>query len=326
MARRLPPLNALRAFEAAARHGSFAKAAQELSVTSGAVSAQVKLLEEILGIRLFARSKHSVEITALAGQAVPHLTEAFDRMARAVEALGEAGRRTHLRVGAPLSFAAKWLSPRLARRPQPAGDVEIVPLDGPEERSAGALDCVVLRSAEPPAGLPAERLGEDGWLPVCSAALLAELGGRIEPRDLRRLPLIHDVETAAGGSATPWEEWLAARRVEGVDGRRGLRFGRSCMAVDAALEGRGIALTRSAVAADLVETGALACPLGRAEAPTLTYWAVFPAPGLQAVPVRALARWLLPEARGSLAAALSGGAGERPGARLPGQAANGPRR
>jgi len=220
--RRLPPLNALRAFETAARHLNFSRAADELSVTPGAVSQQIQNLEDYVGASLFRRTPRGLLLTDAAQTALPALREAFDRLAEAAALLTAAVDGRRLTVTAAPSFAAKWLVPRLGRfeaaHPQVdvwlSADMDLV------DFGAGEVDVAIRYGAGPYPGLEAIRLMKETVAPVISPELMAA-NPLNQPADLARHVLLHDGSPDADDSCPDWQMWLAARGVRGVDGTRG---------------------------------------------------------------------------------------------------------
>lgn len=296
MTRRLPPLNALRTFEAAARHLSFAKAADELSVTAAAVSHQIKLLEGVLGTRLFTRTKHSVQLTDIARACLPHLSEGFDRLAAAVELMNRIDGSAGLKIAVGDSFAAKWLLPRLGRfrSAHPTVDVELIVCDRPDGVTAG-IDGAILYGEQVPAGFQVDPLMGERLVAVCAPTLVA---GRTLPLPpaLVGLPLLHDGEPPVEDCCPDWEFWAGTFGLQDIDPRRGLRFNRSSLVVDAAIAGQGIALTRQSIAAGALAAGLLVEPFGPGIPTRRMHRFVCHAVLSHRPPLRAFVRWLKREA------------------------------
>jgi LysR family glycine cleavage system transcriptional activator len=249
MTRRIPPLNALRAFEAAGRHLSFAKAAEELNVTPAAVSHQVKALEELLGVPLFRRMTRGVALTDEGRAYLPGLTEGFDKLAEASARIARSGLAGRLAISAIPSFAMRWLLPRLAdfRARFPDLDVEV----------QASVQQVDFGRDEVDVGL---RYGRGNWpgqhwelflketvFPVCSPLLLAGPQPLAAPSDLKRFTLLHDSEVTWSDSWMAWPRWLALLDAEGVDARRGPRFSDSTMMLEACAAGHGVAIGRESL-------------------------------------------------------------------------------
>ena len=232
MARRLPPLNAIRAFEAAARHLSFTKAAEELFVTQAAVSHQIKALEAALGLQLFRRFNRRLMLTD-AGQAyLPPLREALDGIAAATERLRAVEQTGSLKVSVLPSFAAKWLLPRLSRfrERHPEIDVLVSANNALVDFARDEVDIAIRYGFGRHPELEVKFLMGDRIFPVCSPELLAAGPPLREPADLRHHTLLHDADALATESES-WRVWLEAAGVSGVDASRGPGFSDSSIRV-----------------------------------------------------------------------------------------------
>lgn len=297
MARRLPPLNAIRAFEAAARHLSFTKAAEELFVTQAAVSHQIKALEAALGLQLFRRFNRRLMLTD-AGQAyLPPLREALDGIAAATERLRAAEQTGSLKVSVLPSFAAKWLLPRLSRfrDRHPEIDVLVSASNALVDFAREEADIAIRYGFGRYPGLEVEFLMGDRIFPVCSPKLL-ETGPPLRgPANLRHHTLLHDADALATESES-WRVWLEAAGVSGVDPSRGPGFSDSSMLLQAAVDGQGVALGRSALAALDLEAGRLVQPFGPSIPSNLSYFIVTPRGAGERPKVRLFHDWLLEEA------------------------------
>jgi LysR family glycine cleavage system transcriptional activator len=295
--RRLPPLNALRAFEAAARHLNFSRAADELSVTPGAVSQQIQNLEDYVGAALFRRTPRGLLLTDAAQMALPALREAFDRLAEAASLLTAAVDGRRLTLTAAPSFAAKWLVPRLGRfeaaHPQVdvwlSADMELV------DFGAGDVDLAIRYGAGPYPGLESIRLMHETVIPVMSPELNAA-NPITSPADLARHVLLHDGSPDADDSCPDWMMWLAARGVRGVDGNRGPRFNQSSLVIEAAAGGRGVALAKRTLAQDDLDAGRLIVPMPITTEVDFAYYVVHPKAKGRLPQVKAFVAWILAEA------------------------------
>jgi len=306
---RLPPLNALRVFEAAARHLSFKDAASELSITQAAVSHQVKSLEEFLGVELFRRAGRGVQLTEAARACLPKLREGFDALAAAVETIRERGQETELMITAPPVFTARWLMPRLAAfsRRHPKIDVHVVASS--KMVDAGALDSAALMSgidlrsessgveihlgAGDYPGFRADRLFEVAMTVVASPELVKGDPPLRVPADLARHTLLHDdaMDTVAAGDA--WQKWLRAAGVEDLDGVPGPRFSSNILSLEAASQKLGVALAlKPLVDADL-KSGRLCAPFDVELRPSGRYYLVCPEVIADRPAVAAFRSWLL---------------------------------
>ena len=262
MSRRLPPLNGLRAFEAAARHLSFTKAAEELSVTQAAISHQVKGLEDQLGLKLFRRFNRRLMLTDAGQLYLPALTEAFDGIDAATRRLRAAEETGPLKVSVATSFAAKWLLPRLpdfhARHPDI--DVQVSAHDRLVDFLREDFDMGVRFGRGRYPGLRVDLLFEDTISPVCSPRLREGAHPLRTPADLRHHTLLHD--EVPQDEFPSWRKWLAAAGVTGVDPERGQRYSHSSLVIQAAVDGQGVALTRDSLVGLDVEAGRLVRPFG----------------------------------------------------------------
>jgi LysR family transcriptional regulator, glycine cleavage system transcriptional activator len=304
--RRLPPLNALRAFEAAARHLNFSRAADELSVTPGAVSQQIQNLEDYVGVALFKRTPKGLLLTDPAQIALPALREAFDRLAEAASMLTAAVDGRRLTVTVPPSFASKWLLPRLGGFETLHPDVDVWVSAGMEltDFASGEVDLAIRYGGGRYPGLEVIRLMQETVIPVVSPELLADhplenLG------DLANAVLLHDGSPDADESCPDWTMWLAARGVKGVDGARGPRFNQSSLVIEAAVGGRGVALAKRALAQADLDAGRLVAPFQIATAVDFAYYLVHPKTKGRLPQVKAFITWITAEAAAHEAALAS---------------------
>jgi len=311
---RLPPLNALRVFEAAARHLSFKEAAAELHITQAAVSHQIKSLEEYLGVDLFRRAGRGVQLTEAAKAALPRLREGFEALAAAVETVRERSDEAELVITSPPVFTARWLMPRLAdfAKKEPKIDVRVVAnsrmvdsgaLDSP--MIIGTLDLrsdasgveIHLGQGEYP-GHRADRLFGVRMVLVASPELIEGEPPLRTPADLARHVLLHDdaMEIVAHGNA--WQKWLEAAGVGGeVDGSRGPHFSSNILSLEAASQKLGVALAlRPLIDAD-VASGRLRSPFEVEVNPRSAYYLVCPEVIAERPAVQAFRNWLLKQAK-----------------------------
>lgn len=310
--RRLPPLNALRAFEAAARHLNFSRAADELSVTPGAVSQQIQNLEDYVGVALFKRTPKGLLLTDPAQIALPALREAFDRLADAASMLTAAVDGRRLTVSVAPSFAAKWLVPRLGKFEAVHPQVDVWVSAGMElvDFNSGEIDLAVRYGTGRYPGLEVIRLMTETVAPVISPELL-ERQPLEHPKDLAGQVLLHDGSPDADDSCPDWTMWLAARGVKGVDGSRGPRFNQSSLVIEAAVSGRGVALAKRALAQADLDAGRLVSPFQITTAVDFAYYAVYPKAKGRLPQVKAFVAWLGAEAEAHEAAlrTIDNGAG-----------------
>jgi LysR family glycine cleavage system transcriptional activator len=296
----LPPLSALRAFEAAARHMSFSKAADELHVTPAAVSHQIHALEQDLGVRLFHRMNRSIELTASARVLLPGLTEAFTSIQASVRRLRAHNDTGTLTVTASPSFAAKWLVLRLHRfqEQHPEIDVRISATDGVIDLAKGDYDIAIRYGAGRYPGLEVELLLENEVFPACSPQLLANGPPMRSPQDLPAHALIHDQAVERDPLVPTWSMWLKAAGVTNVPAVSGLSFNNMYLALDAAIAGHGVVLAQSTIAAADLAAGRLVRLFSLALPDPFAYYIVTVPGALERPKVRAFRDWLRCEADG----------------------------
>ncbi|MBS0241238.1 MAG: transcriptional regulator GcvA [Proteobacteria bacterium] len=261
MPRPLPPLNALRAFEATARHLSFTLAAEELSVTPAALSHQVRGLEEFLGQRLFERKTRSIALTPVGLALYPGLHAAFLQIRQTVELVDKAPSDKVLVISAAPGFTGKWLAPRLYRfqEANPDIDVRISATQSIANFASDGVDVAIRNARGDVRGLWGKRLASISLVPVASPRLVAELGIS-SPEDLIRAPLIHDDMLGSLPGLPTWADWLNAAGIKGINLSRGLRFSSPDHAIEAAIEGAGVLLAHRYLAHDDLRGGRLVAP------------------------------------------------------------------
>src|SRR6516162_11930893 len=294
----LPPLSALRAFEAAARHVSFSKAADELNVTPAAVSHQIHALEQDLGVRLFHRLNRSIELTTSAQILLPGLTEAFAGIQSSVRRLRAHNDTGTLTVTASPSFAAKWLVLRLHRFHDlcPQIDVRISATDEVVELTKGDFDVAVRYGTGKYPGLDVELLFTNEVFPACSPQLLTAGPPLRTPNDLPAHLLIHDQTIERDPLVPTWSMWLKAAGVKQVSAANGLSFNNIHLALDAAIAGHGVVLAHSTIAAADLAAGRLVRLFSLALPDPFAYYIVTAPGALDRAKVRSLRDWLRREA------------------------------
>ena len=273
MKRTLPPLNALRAFEAAGRLGSFKEAAAELHVTHGAVSQQVRLLEEWLGASLFERHNRRVVLTPAAEAYLAEVGPLFEQLSQATARYGllETVSRT-LSVNAPATFTLRWLVPRLAqfRAEHPDVDVKVETSNESVESLKEIYDVVIRGGPDTFYGYSMQLFLSEERLPVCSPALLQRLPLRT-PDDLREHTLLHT-------SSLPrlWPDWLARAQISALRPAATLTFDHFYLTLQAAIDGIGIAMGPTALVSDDLATGRLVAPFAGPRLPSRSYCTYVP--------------------------------------------------
>jgi LysR family transcriptional regulator, glycine cleavage system transcriptional activator len=303
MARRLPPLNALRAFEAAARHGSFSAAAQELRVTDSAVSQQVRTLERYLGTRLFKRLPRGLLLTELGSTYLPVLTAGFDRLSEATTRLRSGGVGGLLTVAALPAFASGWLLPRISRFRERYPRIDLLLKTGRALADFRREDVDVAIRFGTGGGNDTKSiflLAEEVF-PVASPTLVAPSLMPMSVGDLRMLPLLHDVD---GHPAQPWLSWQGWFERAGVDSPtalRGLKFTDSIVLLSAAVAGLGVALGRGPNIEGLLARGQLVRLTQDSWKAAWSYNLVAPPANFSRPHVRAFVEWIVAEAQGNLA-------------------------
>lgn len=311
MDRKLPPLNSLRAFEAAARHLSFTKAAEELHVTPAAISQQVRQLEQHCNARLFRRMTRALALTDRGEAALPLLREGFDKLAEAAAEL----RRSHddgiLTVSVPPTFGARWLLPRLERfrAMHPGIDIRVDATDRIVDFVSERVDIAIRYGSGRYPGLVSELLLAETAFPVCAPALVDGTPGLRTPADLAHHTLLHSGGLEEEGRVTTWPMWLRAAGLATIDASRGMSFSVASLAIQAAIEGHGVALVSGPTVEDDLKAGRLVRPFAPSawEESPFAYHLVFPAEDADAAKIAAFRAWARAEADG-LGAASGGDA------------------
>jgi LysR family glycine cleavage system transcriptional activator len=292
MPRRLPPLNTLPSFEAAARHLSFSRAADELHVTHGAVSRAVRNLEDHLGVQLMIRASRSVRLTPIGASFAAEIREVLEHLAAATSAA--TGQSSGIvSVSTIDSFAARWLMPRLFgfRRGHRDIDVRVATSERLADFVSDGIDIAIRCGGGQYRGLSAELLMKEDHFPVCSPKLLRSRYPLRTPADLARHTLLHDVFTV------DWAMWLHGAGIDNVDAHRGPTFLSSDHAIQAAVRGEGVVLGRSALVADELAANHLVRPFEFSLPAGFAYYVVYPQRGLKRPSVKAFRDWLMAEAR-----------------------------
>lgn len=312
MSQQLPPLNALRAFEAVARHLSFTRAAAELNVTRAAISHQVKSLEEFLGFHLLERNHRSITLTREAVEALPKLQQGFACLTEAVQLLRGGRQVESLTVWAAPSFVSKWLIPRLhhfsSRHPeidmQISGNADLVDIGSHAELGTvqalfrkREVDVIIHFGSEQNAGQSGDKLFSVSAVPLCSPRLISAsaLHPLKTPQDLIHHTLLHDDTDYAG--RPDWSSWLAWQGVEGVNASRGLHFNQVSLAMEAAIDGQGVLLSMMPLAQSDIDAGRLCIPFAVEMPLDYAYYIICPEnSGGNSEAIHAFIRWLKEEA------------------------------
>ncbi|MFY8272777.1 transcriptional regulator GcvA [Pseudoalteromonas sp. SSDWG2] len=271
MARRLPPLNSLKAFEAAARHLSFTKAAEELYVTQAAVSHQIKSLEEHLGLKLFLRKNRSLLLTEEGQGYFLDIKEIFSQLVDATDRLLARGAKGSLTVSLTPSFAIQWLVPRLSlfHEQHPDIDVRIKAQDQDENSLQDDVDVAIYYGRGHWSGVETHKLHTEYLVPLCSPMLLTGPKPLNEPTDLKNHTLLHD------STRRPWKVWMKTAGVRNVQVNQGPIFSHSSMAMQAAAHGQGVALGNLVLAKPEIDAGRLIVPFNHSLESKNAYYLVF---------------------------------------------------
>ena len=296
--RRLPPLKSMQAFEVAARWLSFSKAAEELFVTPAAVSQQIKQLESYLGVVLFRRMTRAVQLTEEARAVLPLVTEGFDKLAEAVDRLAQNEASGLLTVSCVPTFAVKWLLPRLPHFSNLYPDID-VRLDASLETrdfDRDGIDVGIRLGMGDYPGMEVTRILGEEVSPACSPKILAGTKPLRTPDDLKHHRLIHVDWGKITIQIPDWHMWTKAAGVEGVKVNHGPRFTIESMAIEAAINGDGVALISHSAIAEELKAGRLVRPFDLTLRTDMGYWLVCPAGRRRQMKVNAFCEWLLAEA------------------------------
>jgi LysR family transcriptional regulator, glycine cleavage system transcriptional activator len=296
----MPPLNALRAFEAAARYLSLTKAAAELNVSPGAISHQVRDLEALLGIRLFERRTRSIVLTEQGKRLYPGVQTGFLHIREAVASIKQLDSQRVLVVSTSPGLTAKWLAPRLYRfaSDYPDIDTRISSSLTNANFATDGVDVAIRNMPDDPAPDPAlemEKLVTLSLIPVCSPKLIDNRGPLHRPDLLAHVPLIHDDTLTSRAHVPDWTDWFKAAGIDSITIARGLSFNSADHALDAASEGAGVLLVQNILAYDQLRTGRLVIPVPLALPSGRAYYLVYPRRGDERPQVQAFIRWLKQE-------------------------------
>jgi LysR family glycine cleavage system transcriptional activator len=306
MPARLPPLNALRAFEAAARHLSISRAAAELHVTPAAVSHQIRGLEQSLGIKLFRRLARGLEPTEAAQACLGKLRAGFAAMTEAVDLVRAHTQIQSITVGAAPSFADKWLVPRIQGFVSAYPDIDLrveAGVDFIDDRQDGArrgfdgADIAIRFGTGHYPGCRADKLFPVAAAPMCSPRLLQGEHPLRTPADLSYYTLLHDDTIRAEHGGASWKMWLDAAGVEGVDVARGPHFNHASLGLDAAIDGMGVVLGYPVLASADLAAGRLVMPFDFSVPLGYAYYLVCADAVAGQPAIAAFREWITAEAR-----------------------------
>jgi LysR family glycine cleavage system transcriptional activator len=289
MSRRLPPLNALKAFEAAARQLSFTRAAEELFVTQAAVSHQIKALEEHLGIKLFMRKNRSLLLTEEGQGYFYDIKDIFSQLLEATEKLLAKGAKGSLSVSLPPTFAIQWLVPRLNQfsEQHPEIDVRIKAVDNEDSSLTDDADVAIYYGRGNWPNVSADKLHTEYMIPVCSPLLMNDVKPLNTPLDLRHHTLLHDM------TRETWKDWMKSAGIKGVNVTHGPIFSHSSMVLQAAIHGQGVALGHSVLAKPEIDSGRLVCPFNEVLVSKNAYYVVCRESQAELGKISAFRDWML---------------------------------
>jgi LysR family transcriptional regulator, glycine cleavage system transcriptional activator len=289
LANRLPPLNALRAFEASARQLSFTRAAEELFVTQAAISHQIKALEDNLSIKLFMRKNRALLLTEEGQSYYLDIKDIFNALHDATERLLARGAKGAITVSMQPSFAIQWLVPRLNtfNLLHPDIDVRIKAVDQPENSLTEDVDLAIYYGRGRWSGIHAEQLHTEYLIPVCSPLLLSGKKPLKEIADLAQHTLLHDT------SRRDWKRWFKHVNARGSNVNHGPIFSHSAMVLQAAIHGQGVALAHSVLAKPDIDSGRLVCPFKEVLISKNSYYIVCRDQQLELGKIAAFREWVL---------------------------------
>ena len=291
MARKLPPIGCLASFEATARLLSFSRAAEELSLTPGAISRAIKALEDQVGAQLFERRTRSVRLTAVGEPYVQAVRAALDQLSAATWALTAHQSSNTLNVSTSDGFAGRWLVPRLYRFHRANGDIDVrVSTTGKLATFLGdTIDIAIRYGGGNYDGLTSEFLTDEEVFPVCSPKLLKGPRALRKPEDLKHHTLIRD------GYPIDWAAWLSSTGVKSVNPDKGITLDSYTFAVEAAVQGEGVVLGRTMLVKDDLAAGRLVRPFEHALKAHSSFYLVYPSGALRQRKNRAFRDWLFAE-------------------------------
>ena len=291
---RLPPLNSLRAFEAAARRGGFKGAAEELHVTAAAVSHQVKILESYLDIPLFHRLPRGLALTESGRELLPQLSRGFEHFARAMGSLSGGELTGNLTVSGAPSFTTLWLVPRLDSfvRSYPEIKLRVLAAGTAPDLERGQVDIRIPYGAGHYPGLKSQLLKSELVFPVCAPSLLNQTPLR-RFSDLKNHTLLHDVDVGEAEPTMTWKRWLRDAGVSSEVSDRAVEFGDSILLTEAAVAGQGVALGRTSLVGSFLASGRLVRPLNASRPGDYAYYTVTTYAGAERPRVQAFINWLV---------------------------------
>ena len=289
MARRLPPLNSLKSFEAAGRLLSFTRAAHELNVTQAAVSHQIKLIEGYLDVILFVRTPRKLVLTEQGRALLPDIIEAFDKLSNAIGAVRQEPSSKMISVRLAPSFAAKWLSPRLKYfwLQHPEIDLCLYHAHPAVDFDREEIDLAVTYGKGDWPGVVADPILSLDFYPVCTPAFMSNDRPLSNIDNLRYYSLLHDANYEC------WSDWLRLAKLDGINANKGTIIDDTNVLIQAAVDGQGVALGSTTFVQDLLDSGKLVKPFDITLVNEFAYYVVCPEAHLENPSVLAFKDWLL---------------------------------
>ena len=310
---RLRSLNAMKAFEVAARCGSFTRAAEILCVTPSAVSRQVKHLEEQMGERLLVRGHQNLDLTPAGRELLPVLTDSFERIKNTLQDVQQGSARQRLSLNMPLTFARRWLMPRLHRLREAYPDLVLSIRTQPKDALSrrGTLDAAIRFGTGDWDALYSSHLFQEAHIAVAAPQVIGALADAQGAVHLDRFTLLHVLKRE--GRYLTWQHWVDAAGLQGVDVEHGFEFDTLDLAIEAAIAGIGVTIADRHMVADELASGRLVQVLDTVVAGTQSYWLVRPPDADHHTGLQQFERWLRSELAVSLPraqAATSSGSGD----------------
>jgi len=289
MVRRLPPLNSLKSFEAAGRRLSFTRAAQERNVTQAAVSHQIKVIEEYLGVTLFVRTPRKLVLTEQGKTLLPDVIEAFDKVSNAIGAIKQEPSSKMISVRLAPSFAAKWLSPRLKYfwLQYPEIDLCLYHAHPAVDFDREEIDIAVTYGKGDWPGLVVDQILSLDFFPVCTPAFMSNDKPLSDIDNLRYYSLLHDANYEC------WADWLKLANIDEINASKGTIIDDTNVLIQAAVDGQGVALGSTTFVQDLLDSGKLIKPFDITLVNEFAYYIVCPETHLHNTSVQAFKNWLL---------------------------------
>ena len=288
MSQKLPPLNTLRVFRAAAHYLSFTLAAEELFVTQAAVSHQIKALEQSLGVDLFIRGNRSLCLSEAGQRFLPYIDQIFHLLDDGLQQISTPGEGKTLTVTLLPSFASRWLVPRLGLflKSHPEVDFRLAPSRELTNFQTEDIDLAIRYGSGNYPGLTSIFLMDEDIFPVCSPKIMDGSHPLLQPNDLRHHVLLHDEGHG------DWRKWLLAANAKKVDPRKGPVYTDSAMAVQSAIEADGVALARSQLVKDDIARGLLVKPFDIYQPTGFSYFVIYPSDRIPTPAMRAFTKWI----------------------------------